>query len=231
MNTKHDAGLQDTRKTPKNICPICEALGFPICKGHGGGKSSGSKEEKEEHDDKKINADSTSQIIMSLVLSKPSPDLDRPGIDITTRSRSLLDIEIDAGNNRLCFTRGSVSIETFNRLKELLENALEEFKKANPDESKQLGNINFIADNENMVIQMPSSKLFNSFVKQLMHDNLLPRLRTPITNIVKQNQSDSMDDGLSNPAISNTDKHSETQDPNKTTAPTPLSMVISPKNN
>ena len=84
-----------------------------------------------------------------------------------------------------------------NRIKELLESALEEFKKANPDKAKQLANIRVIADEDNIVIQMPSSKLFNSFIKQLMHDNLLPRLQIPKTNIERQNKSDSMDDEVS----------------------------------
>ena len=229
MNTKHDTKFQNTQQSPKNICPICEALRLPICNGHGGGKSGGTKEEKEqEHDENKINANSTSQIIMSLVLSKPSPDLDSPEIDMTARSRSLFDIEMDANNNRLCFTRGDISIETFNRQKNLLENALEEFKNAIPNEAKQLSNISFIVDNENIIIQMPSSKLFNPFIKQLMHENLLPRLRVPTTNIKRQKQSDSMDDGFTNPKIANTDKQSETQDSNKSTAPTPYSLQLTP---
>ena len=229
MNTDHYKEFEDTNNPPKNICPICEALGFPICNGHGGGKNGNSEEEKEQQDgDKKINANSTSQIMMSLVLRKPSVDIDSPEIDFTARSQSILNIDIDAGNNRLCYTRGNVSIETFNRIKELLESALEEFKKANPDKAKQLANIRVIADEDNIVIQMPSSKLFNSFIKQLMHDNLLPRLQIPKTNIERQNKSDSMDDEVSSPIIGNTDRQNETLNFENSTAPTPFSMQPMP---
>lgn len=229
MNTDQNKEFEDTNNAPKNICPICEALGFPICKGHGGGKSGNSEEEKEQEDsDKKINANSTSQIIMSLVLRKPSVHINGPEIDFTARSQSILNIDIDACNNRLCFTRGNVSIETFNRIKELLESALEEFKQANPDKAKQLANIHVIADEDNIVIQMPSSKLFNSFIKQLMHDNLLPRLQIPTTNIEGQNKYDSMDEGVSSPIIENTDRQSEILNVDNSTAPTPFSMQPMP---
>lgn len=59
-----------------------------------------------------------------------------------------------------------------------------------------------------------------------MHENLLPRLRVPTTNIEKQNQSDSIDAVFCDPKIADTDRQSETQDSNKSTAPTPFNIQL-----
>jgi hypothetical protein len=229
MKIKNNTESKDSQKSPKNVCPICEEFGLPICRGHGGGGSGGSSDEKEEkHHAKKTHANSTSQIIMSLVLHKSSPEyspgLAFPEIVSIACSPSALGIEFDVDNHRLSFSRGTLSIEAFNMFKELLQSAIEEIKESNPDLAKQLKSISVIADNEKIIIQMPSMKLFNLFIKQLMDENLLPRLRVPAINIERQNQSSSIDSGITEQKTVYANSHNKTRDSSKSTAPNPFSM-------
>lgn len=232
MNIMNETEREDTQKSPKSACPICEAFGFSgPCKGHGGG-GSGSGDDAESDKDENSHADSMSQIIISLVLRHPSPGNSSktasPAIACIAHNPAILSIDMDVDNLTLVFSRNTLSIKDFNKLKALLQNAIEAFKIANPDQAEQLSGISFTANAEKIIIQMPSMKLFNAFVKQLMHDNLLPGLRLPATNPERQHQSSPIDDGMSAHKEVHDESQNEIQTPSQSTAPTPFNMQPTP---
>ena len=194
---KEDTKSPGLQKGAKNICAICEASGFPVCKGHGGGSSS-----TDEKDEEKSLSNSTSQILKSLSLVQSFPGLspenilDYPNFNGISFSVDSMGVDIDSNNLRVIFSRNSISPNSFAMFKDVLQSTLNKIIKDNPEFTNQINSINLVASSDRIIIEIPSQKLFNMLIKELQNENLLPRdsLTEEYTN--KQNQYNSADNQI-----------------------------------
>jgi hypothetical protein len=217
-------------KESNNTCPICDAMGFPApCKGHGGkaGESSDDTEksiEKDGANEPKVGG-SAAHIMLSLLM-QPTSTAASAEVAHISQLPSMVNIDMDALEHTLTFSRNTLSLEVFKLISEHLGASIKDLKEANPHLAKELSGIRFIANDEQIIIEAPSMKAFVILTEHLMQQNLLPGINLPkVVQISRLNNSAQVDVDM---AQVYTQTSAEEGFEQSSSAPSPFSMQLTP---
>lgn len=171
-----------------NACSLCRAMGYPICRGHGGneggggsgGDSSGSKNEGVKHTLDKVTGisapiidvmnelDKAKSILVSQLLSDKKIDYAAGLLTVhSDRLRGDLIFKIQPGLSKS-------EIQTSLEFLKAVKAEFEEFKNELNDRRISTKNFNAVLKDNELAIHIPVPTYYDAFIMRLENKNLLP---------------------------------------------------------